>query len=107
MARAPISLTPPAYVKTIARKTARIQARIFPNAFMASTALHLCSILLHRLLEQGQADRFTHSFVAGVARVEVIARIVGGEHAIGMGGIADGFFEVDEAIEGLAGAYPL
>lgn len=56
--------------------------------------------------EEGEVDGFGHGSVAGGVGVQVVAAIFGWKHAVGVGGIADGLVEVDEAVEVAGGANP-
>jgi hypothetical protein len=59
------------------------------------------------LLEERQIDGVAHGRVAGVARVQVIAGVVGRQELGWRRRIARGLVEVDDAVVGAAGADPL
>ena len=56
--------------------------------------------------EELEGYGFADGAVARGAGVEVVAAIVGGEHAIGMGGVADDFVEVEDGVEVAGGEDP-
>src|SRR5262249_33608158 len=58
-------------------------------------------------LKQLQIDRLAHCLVAGVIWMEVIAAVVGGGDRAWVGWIGKNPFEVDDAVEGAAGPYPV
>ena len=53
--------------------------------------------------EEVEVDGVGHGLVAGVVGVEVVAGVEGLEEAVGLGGVAAGFVEVDDGVEGSAG----
>ena len=56
--------------------------------------------------EEREGDGFADGAVACGAGVEVVAAVVGGEHAIGMGGVADDFVEIEDGVEVAGGEDP-
>ena len=57
-------------------------------------------------LEQGEVDRVRHRLVPGVARVQVIARIVRGQEFLRIARIARDLVEIDHRVVGVAGPNP-
>src|SRR2546423_12223620 len=58
-------------------------------------------------LEEREIDRVPHRLIAGVARMEVVARIVLAEELLWIAGIARGIVEIDDAVVALAVPNPL
>jgi hypothetical protein len=58
-------------------------------------------------LEDGEVDGIRHRLVAGVVWVQVVTAVVGGQQMQGVGWVADGLVEVDDAVEGAARADPV
>jgi len=57
--------------------------------------------------EERQGDGLGHGAVAGGRGVEVVAAVEGGQHAVGLVGVARGFVKVDDGVEVPSGANPL
>jgi hypothetical protein len=79
---------------------------LVPVLFDVVWKFYSCLLVVSTLPEQIQVDRLAHRFVTCVARVQVIAGIVGGQHLFRIAGIARGFIEVDHAVIGVAGPDP-
>ena len=56
--------------------------------------------------EERDGDGFADRAIARGAGVEVVAAVLGGEHAIGMGGVANDFVEVEDGVEVAGSANP-
>src|SRR5713226_7235046 len=59
------------------------------------------------LLKQLQIDSLAHRLVAGIVWMKVVAAIIGGGNRARAGWICNDAVEVDEAVEGAAGPYPV
>src|SRR5206468_4483297 len=61
----------------------------------------------YRLVEQRQVDGVAHRAITEIARVKPVAAIVDRQHLGRTLGVAQRLVEIDDAIEGAAGADPL
>jgi hypothetical protein len=56
--------------------------------------------------KQAQGDCLAHGFITGVAGMQLVSAVEGGENFVRVRRVANGFIEIHETVEALAGADP-